>query len=84
MAIRDEEREAGGEKEAIMSAMCFSSTVDRSLPGRPRRGVFSPPPMRRRALRKAYFSCFSSFSSSSVSARIFLSVATMLFAYFRK
>lgn len=75
-AILDEEREGGGEKEAIMPAICFSSAVDRS-PGRP---VLSPA-IRRRALRKASFSCFSSFSSSSVSARIFLSVATMLFAY---
>ena len=76
-AIRDEEREGGCEKDTIMSAICFSLEGDRS--GRPRRVVFSPS-ISRRALRKASFSCFSSLSSSSVSARILLSVRTMLFA----
>ena len=76
-AISDEEREDGRENETIMSVIRFSSEGDRF--GRPRRVVFSPSTSRR-ALRKASFSCFSSLSSSSVSARILLSVATMLFA----
>ena len=70
-AIRDEEREGGGEKDAIVSAICVSLGS--------RRVVFSPS-ISRRALRKASFSCFRCISSSSVSARIRLSVATMLFA----
>lgn len=77
-AIRDEEREVGGEKDASISAICFSLDGDN---GRVVVVVvvFSPP-MSRRALRKASFSCFRSLSSSSVSARIRLSAATMLFA----
>lgn len=75
--ISDEEHEGGREKDTIMSVICFSSEGNRF--GRPRRVVFSPS-ISRRALRKASFSCFSSLSSSSVSARIFLSVATILFA----
>jgi len=76
-AISDEEHEGGREKETIMSAICFSSEGVRF--GRPRRVVFSPS-ISRRALCKASFSCFSSLSSSSASARILLSVDTILFA----
>ena len=44
------------------------------------RRVKSSPPVTRRALRSASFSCRTSLSSSSVSARFIRSMATILFA----
>ena len=72
LAISDDERVCDRGREAKSST-----------PGEPRytlaRREFSPS-IARRALRSASFSCWSSLSSSSVSARFIRSVATILFA----
>ena len=72
-AISDDERVCDRGREAKSST---SGEPTFSLARR----VKSSPPIMRRALRSASFSCRTSLSSSSVSARFIRSVATILFA----